>query len=314
MTARALEFEGWSAAHAEAAAGLLMARHKIHRANDPALPELDLVWARSLVEPMLERPGFVARGHGEVVGYLVATAITEGPRAGYIWSDLNDHAAVDAETTRGLYAHAAKHWVDAGLRQHVVHVPAVESLLWPWFLSGFGIQHTWSLRDSSPLALPSRRDAVVVRRIGPDEASTAGEAEIELTEHLHRTPVFSLLPTPSFNEATQGQREFLEEPDVYAVVAERGRTHLGYGEITKDPKKDLRAPANSAIMGIVVVEHRSRGSGVGRRITAALLDWARAEGHTHVICDWAAGNLSSSRTFTSFGWRPTFYRLHRNIA
>src|SRR3954471_9238639 len=117
-TTRDLTFEVWSSAdHLEGAAALLRARHVIHRAAHPELPELDREWSRQLLSACVDGAGYVARRDGRVVGYLTATAITEGPRAGLAWSDLNDHAAVDAETTRSLYAHAAEQWVAAGLRQ-----------------------------------------------------------------------------------------------------------------------------------------------------------------------------------------------------
>jgi GNAT superfamily N-acetyltransferase len=97
------------------------------------------------------------------------------------------------------------------------------------------------------------------------------------------------------------------------VVAEREGVHLGYGEITYNRRDDLRASTGDAQIGMVVVEQGVRGRGVGRRITAALLDWAREQSHPRVVCDWRATNLSSSRAFSSFGWQPTFYRLHRCI-
>ena len=312
--ARDLTFEVWSSAdHLEGAAGLLRARHAIHRAAHPELPELGPEWSRQLLSARVDGAGYIARRDGRIVGYLIATGITEGPRAGFAWSDLNDQAAVDAETTRSLYAYAATQWVAAGLRQHVVHIPALDALLWPWFLSSFGVQHTWSLRDTAPVEVPAGRTSVVVRRIGPDEALTAGQADLDLTAHLRESPVFSPFASPTLEDATQEQREFIAEPDVFAIVAERDGTHLGYGEMTTDPKRDLRGPADSAIFGIVVVDAAARGSGVGRTITSALVDEARRRGHRHVICDWSAGNLQSSRAFTSFGWRPTFYRLYRNI-
>ncbi len=312
MPAVDLEFAPWSPEHLDEAAQLLTARHKLHRQSNPDLPELAPGSARQLLrESAAGTHGFAAIRSGEVVGYLRYTPITEGHRAGFAWSDLNDHAATDAETTRSLYAHAAKHWVDAGLRQHVVHAPAVHDLLWPWFVTSFGIQHTWALRDTAPLHRPPGSDGVVVRRIGPDEAETAGRADLVLTEHLQGSPAFSPMPTPSAKEALHEQREFLEEPSVCAMVAELDGTHLGYGEITDDRKRDLRSPVGSAIFGIVVVSERARGRGVGRTLTSALLDWAREQGFDHAICDWAATNLESSRAFTSFGWAPTFYRLYR---
>ncbi len=312
MPAVALEFEAWSPEHLDAAATLLASRHKTHRQSNPALPELDHEGLRQLLdETGAGTQGFVALRSGELVGYLRWTPITEGLRAGFAWSDLNDHASTDAETTRSLYAHAAQHWVSDGLLQHVVHVPAVHGLLWPWFVTSFGIQHTWALRDLSPLPRPASADGIVIRRIGPAEAETAGGADLVLTEHLRRSPAFSPMPTPSATQAIAEQREFLEEPSVCALVAEQDGTHLAYGEITDDRKRDLRAPTNSAIFGIVVVTEQARDKGVGRILTSALLDWARDQGFDHAICDWAATNLESSRAFTSFGWSPTFYRLYR---
>ncbi len=312
MSVPPLRFDDWSVDHVEAAARLLAERHRRHRSTDPVLPELSEARAGEPLRAQAARPGWVARRDGKVIGYLVYTPVTDGGFTGHAWVDLDGHAASDPETSRSLYAHAARHWVDSGLRQHVVHVPAVEELLWPWFVSSFGVQHTWALRTSRPLAAAGD-PALKIRRIGPDEAATAGQAELDLDDHLQASPVFSRRTPTSYDTAVDGQREFLNQDGVYAVVAERDGDHLGYGEVTADPRQDLRAPAGSATIGIVVVKAGGRGLGVGRAITADLLRWAREAGHDHVICDWRATNLDSSRAFLAFGWRPTFYRLHRAI-
>jgi GNAT superfamily N-acetyltransferase len=313
MATAPLSFEEWSPAHLDAAAELLTARHQRHREHRPELPTLDNDAARQALEVISDSPGYAALREDTVVGYIVYRAITEGAFAGHAWVDLAGQAATDTETTRSLYAHVADQWVAQGLRQHAVHVPAVDDHLWPWFVSSFGIQHTWALRSSDPLRPSPRSSHVVVRRIGPDEAATAGKAELDLDDHLRKSPVFSGVGPSARDDAIAGQKEFLEDPGVYAVVAEYDGTHLGYGEVTADPKGDMRAPRGSATVGIVVVEAEARGLGVGRTITGAMLDWARTQGHQHVICDWRATNLDSSRAFTSFGWEPTFYRLHRAI-
>lgn len=256
-------------------------------------------------------PGYVARRGGNLAGYLLHTPITEGPHAGFAWADLNDHAAVDAETSRSLYAHAAQHWVEAGLRQHVVHVPAVDALLWPWFATSFGVQHTWSLRDTAPLALPSGVEGLVVRRIGrtrppPSDRPTSISPSIcagrrrSARSPSHRTKKQSLGRASS--SKSRGSARWSPSGTVHTWATERS---------PRTPRRNLRAPAGSAIFGIVVVDAGARGSGIGRTVTSRLLDWARAEGYEHALCDWAATNVQSSRAFTSFGWRPTFYRLYR---
>ena len=56
---------------------------------------------------------------------------------------------------------------------------------------------------------------------------------------------------------------------------------------------------------------RARGLGVGRVLTAQVVDRLRAAGFPSVVCDWRATNLFSSRAWPALGFRPTFVRVHR---
>jgi GNAT superfamily N-acetyltransferase len=75
----------------------------------------------------------------------------------------------------------------------------------------------------------------------------------------------------------------------------------------------LARPGDAAFLGFAAVFPHARGSGAGRALGEAVLDWAARSGFDSVVTDWRETNLLSSRAWRALGFRETFVRLHRLI-
>jgi GNAT superfamily N-acetyltransferase len=108
-----------------------------------------------------------------------------------------------------------------------------------------------------------------------------------------------------------------DDPRVTTLVVERdgevvGATNVCALEISPSHTSLALVP-DAAFLGFAAVLPEARGSGAGRLLTEAVLDWARETGRPVVVADWRMTNLLASRAWPRLGFRPTFYRLFRAI-
>ena len=149
-----LQVRPFDGADVPAAAALLAARHRRHRAAlrllaaryedvDAAAGE---VGAAHAIE---DASGAVALRDGQMVGFLLGAHKPEDVWGPNVWVQAAGQAAVDAEVMRDLYAVAATRWVDEGHTAHYVLVPATDAdLVKAWFRLGFGQQQCHGIRET----------------------------------------------------------------------------------------------------------------------------------------------------------------------
>jgi GNAT superfamily N-acetyltransferase len=263
--------------------------------------------------------GAVALRDGSVVGFLVGAPRTPtwGPN---IWVEGAGHAATEPEIVRDLYAFAATRWVEDGATSHYAVVPATDpALVDAWFRLGFGQQHVHAIREApsagQSFPLP---DGVTIRRAERRDIVDLGRLDLVLPEHQARSPVFSMLPLPSLEDAVNDCEEGFDDPAFSTFVAVHGGRVVGSAvgcaiEESSEHRGIVR-PDGAGFLGFAAVLPEARGLGAGRALGEAVLVWARDAGHPTVVTDWRATNLLSSRTWPRLGFRPTFLRLHRAIA
>ena len=133
-----------------------------------------------------------------------------------------------------------------------------------------------------------------------------------------RSPVFSPLPPPSLEEATNEWEEGFDDPALRDVRRRARRARRRLGGRLRDRgvvgAHGIVRPPNAGFLGFAAVLPEARGLGAGRALGEAVLVWARDAGHPTVVTDWRETNLLSSRTWPRLGFRPTFRRLFRAIA
>jgi len=293
--------------HLDDAARLLAARHARHREAEPLVPELADPLAAVEAEWRTEgASGVFAPG-----GYLIAAPTTfrqiNWMRVGIAGQAIEG----DREAMRDLYAAAAGRWVDEGHTQHAVFVPSHDAgLVDAWFRLSFGASAALAMRETGP---EEPFDAgVAIRRGTPEDFGDVARLDLAMGESMLPAPSFSGLQLPTYEEV---EAEWQEDPDLdkYELfVAERDGRIVGHILLYRRPP-DLRVPPNGIDLSQASTEPDSRGTGVGRALTANVIRWAHENGYPVMTTDWRMTNLWASRFWPKRGFRPAFLRLYRSI-
>lgn len=309
------------------AATLLARRQVRHRRDQPLLSaryeDVDVAaveLAAALAAP--DASGAVATRDGDVVGFLVGS-----PKPGEVWGpnvwvEAAGQAVTDAEVMRDLYAVAATRWFDEGRTAHYVLVPAHDTdLTRAWYRLGFGQQHAHGIRPA-PIsrAIPAVRASsgrVSVRRAERDDIPVLAELDLELPRHQGLAPTFSAGQLGSLEDNIAEWEEDFDDPDYATFVAVRDGAVIGSAigcALTKSGSHISLARAdNAGFLGFAAVFPSARGTGAGRALGEAVLEWAAGNGFDSVVTDWRVTNLLSSRAWPALGFTETFLRLHRHL-
>jgi ribosomal protein S18 acetylase RimI-like enzyme len=90
--------------------------------------------------------------------------------------------------------------------------------------------------------------------------------------------------------------EWHADPDVHPYLALEGGRPIGYGEVWLDHAED------EAELARILVDPARRGHGIGRELTAALLERARLEGFADVWLRVVPGNDPALRAYAAAGF------------
>ena len=128
----------------------------------------------------------------------------------------------------------------------------------------------------------------------------AGPGDLELFAALE-AEVFSEDPWTPFMLAD----ELMSPASRYWIAADESGAPIGYGGV--------KVGGDQADVMTIGVAPQARGSGVGRAILDALLDWARQAGAAEIFLDVRPSNegaiaLYNSRGFVEIGRRPRYFR------
>jgi GNAT superfamily N-acetyltransferase len=108
---------------------------------------------------------------------------------------------------------------------------------------------------------------------------------------------------PDATRQRRGLAMLLGDPRAAVLVAARGGDVVGMGTVqlvVSTAEGDL-----AALVEDVVVEERERGRGVGRRLLAALGEWARARSAERLQLLTDRENAPALRFYERTGWQPT---------
>jgi GNAT superfamily N-acetyltransferase len=319
-----LRVRTWDTDDLDAASVLLADRVRQLRELEPLLPEAysEPSQARVALLEVLAAEGVtaaVATRGGELCGFLMGA-----PRPGFpgpnVWIPAAGQAHVDADVLAAMYSHLAQQWVDEGLTAHYALVPACDrASVDTWFHLVFGLQHVHAATElaGATAARVPVPDGVTVRRGRPGDIDTLIGFELQLSEHLARSPVLSHIEPQDREElrvdwvrtlGTDDEPEFVADEDGVVVAAA-----VGCPVTLSSAHSGLARPDEAAMLAWVVVDRQHRGRGLSRPVAQAVLDWARDSGYRSIVTDWRSANLESARAWKRFGFRDTFYRLHRNV-
>jgi GNAT superfamily N-acetyltransferase len=290
-----VEIRPFSEEHLDAAAALLRDRHARHLAAEPLLAR-DPDYRAQLAGG----EGLVAIRDGALRAYLLAQTTDDDAFVGFAGC-----AAAEPELLRDLYAALAPSWERA---RHRVYVPASDTALVDvWFRLAFGLQFTFAVRE--PVAGAGHG----VRPGRPADLDAVVELEHAFTEHLRASPSFSGRAPQTDDELREDWGGTWNDERFHHFVVERGRRVVGHALLYDRTGDDLRIPASSVDLALVVTLPEIRGTGAGSALVAHVLGWAHEQGFEAVTIDWRVVNLAADRFFRARGFRPTFVRLYRHV-
>jgi GNAT superfamily N-acetyltransferase len=255
-----------------------------------------------------------------LVGYLVGAPKDPRIWGGNVWIEAAGHATAPGESAviRDLYAAIAGRWVEAGLTNQHVLVPASEAeLTEAWFSLDFGQQHVHAIREAPTVRGVVPRSELTVRRATRDDIAAVAELELVLPRHLAGSPIFSRQPIKPLDEIQAEIADDIDDPSYVFFVVEHGGRVIGDAiacslEVSGSYLGPNR-PRDTAFLGYAAVFPEARGLGAGRLLGETVLAWARDEGYSRVMTDWRSTNLEADRAWRGLGFRPVFRRLHRLI-
>jgi GNAT superfamily N-acetyltransferase len=292
-----VEIRPFSDEHRDAAAALLAERHERHLAAEPQLARG--VDYRAQLEAQ-EGNGVVALRDGEVRAYLFGRATEEDAVVGSAGC-----AAVEPELLRDLYAVLAPGWERD---RHRVYVPASDAALVDvWFRLAFGLQFTYAVREPAPGIGEG------VRPGRPDDLDAVVRLEHAFTDHLRAAPSLSGRSPQTDEELRNDWDGTWDDERFTHFVVERDGRVTGHALLYRREAGDLRIPANSIDLSLVVTLPEVRGTCAGSALVAHALGWANERGFAAVTIDWRVVNLLADRFFRARGFRPTFVRLYRHV-
>lgn len=252
---------------------------------------------------------YVADADGVIVGHLFGALLESTNRRG-VWVGPDGASFDDTDVLADLYGVAAAQWIARGALEHYVWVLDHPSATQPWYELGFARAH-----ERGVLTLDEQRDhrlpdGYTLRYGGPDDIELAVALDAVLDEAQRSGPSFTI-----GLDHTSDRRELvetLEDPEVhYYVVEHRGR---GVAQCITFPLPEMRGSFEGTLHLSAVAtlpEHRRRG--IATAMVDVALDEARRQGFSHVETNWRVTNRVAARYWTSYGFQPTYVRLHRTI-
>jgi ribosomal protein S18 acetylase RimI-like enzyme len=256
-----------------------------------------------------EKSGAEARRDGERVAHLVGTLGEAPSRGRYAWAGLADHSLPEGESPELLadvYAVAGEHWVADGRLTHIVEVPADGPLPQLFFRLGFGQEQVHASAPTRPEE-PSTPDGATIRQAGRDDIELLLDVVGAISEHQAGPPVWSGLPVPEREEMRPDWLEFLDDDGAVILVAERAGRSVGYAAFYPDERPGV------AHLPVAGTRPDVRGRGVGVALVEQALHRAHLLGFETVELDWRSTNLLASRFWPKRGFRPTHFRLRRDV-
>jgi GNAT superfamily N-acetyltransferase len=131
------------------------------------------------------------------------------------------------------------------------------------------------------------------------------------------TPLGERPPERTYDQARAEWEQGFDDEDFTTFVAERdGRvvgSAVGCSLSVSTMHRGLARPDPAAFFAFAAVRPQARGTGAGRALGEAVIDWAAKAGYDRIVADWRSTNLLASRAWPRLGYAETFLRLHRLI-
>ena len=149
--------------------------------------------------------------------------------------------------------------------------------------------------------------ALAIRDLRPEDAAALGELMVEVYAALEGFP--SPEEQPAYYDLLRGIGRFAEKPGVRVLTAHTAEGRLAGGVVYFADMAQYGSGGtatqerNASGIRLLGVDPRLRGLGVGRALTEACLDLARAAGHAQVILHTTQAMRTAWGLYERLGFR-----------
>jgi len=245
-----------------------------------------------------------------VVGHLYGALLESAAYGRGIWIGPDGVSFDDTDVLSDLYAVAGRAWIDQGAHEHYVWVLDDISATQPWYELGFARMHARGVLALDGVARVELPSGYAMRRATLEDLDTAVSLVEELDRAQEEGPSFSV----DLDSSSQRDElaETLSDPEVRCYFAQFNGDVVG--QCITYPLPERRGSFDETLhLSAVVVRDAHRRHGVARALVDAALNDARDEGFLYCETNWRVTNRRAQRYWMSYGFRPTYVRLHRTI-
>jgi ribosomal protein S18 acetylase RimI-like enzyme len=275
-----------------------------------------------LVNPLISRELFaeslrqvtdqtwVGEHDGAIVGHLFGALLESEVYGNGVWIGPDGVSFDTTDILSDLYSAAGAAWIERGALEHYVWTIDDITSVQPWYEMGFARMHmrgVLKLDDRVDRELP---DGYVLRRGGVEDIEIAVALDDELDAVQRVGPSFSI--GLDHSSKREDLLETLEESDVHHYVVEFGGDAVA--QCITFPLPHRRGSFEQTLhLSAVTVDAVHRHLGVGTAMVDVALRNARNAGFTYVETNWRVTNRRARNYWLSYGFEPTYVRLHRTI-
>jgi ribosomal protein S18 acetylase RimI-like enzyme len=133
------------------------------------------------------------------------------------------------------------------------------------------------------------------------QIAPATEADLPAIKTLLAELMEAMKSTDGFEveQSIENCRKLMQDPDNYMLIARDNERILGFVNFTT--RKTIMHPGPSGLIDELVVSKSSRGSGIGKRLIAAVIERCRELGCCEVEVSTEKGNARARRFYKSCG-------------
>ena len=250
----------------------------------------------------------VARENGHVVGHLRGTILDSDIFGHSAWMNPGGLSYDTSQVLEALYTESADQWLARNATRHYVWVPPHEAN--PWLDLGFAYMHQRGALKISRHPVASLPTEFSMRRGDLDDLEIAIELDDVLSDAQSRGPSYAIGLSRSTHR--DDWIETLEDPDVYYLIVEYDGHPVAQCATYTLPQR-IGTFASSIHLSAVCVREDHQRMGVARAMVDHVVQRAATNGYSYVETNWRVTNRRAARYWTSYGFSPTYVRLHRNV-
>lgn len=309
--------------HIPAMTQLLMDRQKIESGTFSFLNNscLNAENINELIQKLVDNKKVIGLGafnNNEMIGYIIGEMKIDGlrGRGRHIWIPYEGVAIRNdqsPEILREIYSRAAVLWLEQGYFSHHIFVPLGECKYLDAFQrSGFFMDHVYGVMNMEDYKPFENSCDVDIRFGDKNDRDKMGNMSTIIFSALNSAPTFAPMVPEIVMDINEGYKGLVEDEDVTVLIAEKGDVELGF-QVYEGVEPDLMTCDHGVELVVAGTYDSQRGKGIGKKLMNEGFRIMKEKGYKSMVTDWKITNLSASTFWPKCGFKPTVYRMVRNI-